>query len=304
MIKPQKIVTNWKQLPTGLVWYIIGQPKTGKTTALSKWSAKGQEGVLIIDTDLGADFVNGANVIPCVSLNPPYKPLLKEDGTQASLPDGTLLYARDKADNLIVIPPEERGYNYRVGPDQGKPMPVYSLTEIAQWLSSNWDSLPYDTVVLDTIDKISVWNEQRTLAKFGTTAMGQVEWGGDWAEVKEGTLRSFNFFKDLIKRKGGNLVIVSHSKETTIVPAKKGKKAQTQLGPALTGGLATQLLGGSDVIGYTTGDKGDGTYRISFEAYDEVKVGSRLRPIAQKELAFDYNEITNIIAMYNEEEEK
>jgi hypothetical protein len=56
-----------------LTWYFIGQPKTGKTTAAANWSSKGAEGVLVIDTDLGADFVDGANVVTVTSLNPPFE---------------------------------------------------------------------------------------------------------------------------------------------------------------------------------------------------------------------------------------
>ena len=60
-IQVRKVSTDWSKLPNGLTWYFIGQPKTGKTTQASKWSDKGSEGVLLIDTDLGSDFVNKAN---------------------------------------------------------------------------------------------------------------------------------------------------------------------------------------------------------------------------------------------------
>jgi hypothetical protein len=302
MIQVNKIETSPNELPDGLVWYVIGQPKSAKTTQLSKWSKKGHDGVIVIDTDLGSDFVQGANSIPCIGLTPPLKPVLMDDGTQARLPDGTSIFEKDDSGNYIPIPPEERGYLFRSGPNRGKPMPVYALTEIAQWLLAEWDNLPYDTILLDTIDKVNAWNEVRTCAKMGISAMGQAEWGADWADAKEGVLRTFTLLRDLMRRKAGNLIIVSHAKETTTTPAKGNKKAVRQLGPALPSGLATKLLGDADVIGYTTGDDGSGTYKISFEAYDEVKVGSRLRAIAQKELPFDYNEIMAIIKAYGKEE--
>ncbi len=299
MIEVQTVATNWKQLPTGLIWYVIGQPKSGKTTALSEWSDKGQAGTLIIDTDMGADFVDGANVIPCVSLQPPLIPTMM-NGIQVVL-DGIPIFERDADGNHIVVPPTERGYNYRVGEKQGQPMPVYSISEIVGWLLKEYDNLPYNTIVLDTIDQINTWNEHRTCKKMGIASMGQGEWGADWSEAKEGTLRSFSALRDLVKRKGGTLVIVSHSKETTIVPAKGKRKAITQLGPALPSGLATRLLGDVDIIGYTTGSKSDGQYHISFEAYEERKVGSRLRPIAQKELPFNYKAIIDIISKFADE---
>ena len=75
-IKVQKIKTDWTIMPGGLTWFIVGQPKSGKTTAASSWSEKGNEGVLIFDIDSGADFVDGANVIPITTLNTPTKPKL------------------------------------------------------------------------------------------------------------------------------------------------------------------------------------------------------------------------------------
>ena len=79
MIKVNKISTDWTSLPSGLTWYFIGQPKTGKTTNASRWSDKGADGVLILDTDLGSDFVDGANVITCASLNAPTR-VKEKDG--------------------------------------------------------------------------------------------------------------------------------------------------------------------------------------------------------------------------------
>ena len=300
MIQPRKVSAPTNELPRGLVWYIIGQPKSGKTTALSKWSAKGVDGTLIIDIDLGADFVDGANVIPCTSLYPPVRTKVPKN----PVVDGKPLFDKDghDTDTQEIIPPEERGFFYRNGPDVGKPMPVYSLQEILAWLSDNLDTLPYTTVVIDTIDKVVGWYEQETFQHFGVTALGEVPFGADYGYLKERTLKMFNLFKTLFKKRGMDFVIVSHSKETTIVPAQGKKKAQKQLGPALGGAIATKLLGEADIIGYSRGEDSNGTYTISFEAYDEVKVGSRVRAIAQKELPFDYNVIAQTIAEYSEEE--
>ena len=76
-----KVSTNWDDVPGGLTWYFIGQPKTGKTTAASQWSKKGSEGVLLIDTDLGADFVDDANVVTVNAVNPPLRELKKDGKT-------------------------------------------------------------------------------------------------------------------------------------------------------------------------------------------------------------------------------
>lgn len=291
-IKPQTVKANHNELPTGLVWYIIGQPKSGKTTALSKWSPDGNKGVLIIDTDMGADFVDGANIIPCSSINPPQR-IVMENGEPKLEKDGSKIYE--------IIPPDERGFVYRYGKDKGKQMAVYSLSEIVTYLYQNFDKLPYDTIVLDTIDKVNGWNEARTCHALGIDAMGEGQYGADWAHAKAGVMRTFTALRDLTRSKGGNLVIVSHAKETSMLAAKgKKQKAQVQLGPALPSGLTTKLTGASDIIGYTTGADGDDVYQISFNAYDERKIGSRIRAIAQKELKFDYQEILKEIAEYKE----
>ena len=78
-IKVQTIKNDWSVLPGGLTWFFVGQPKTGKTTAAAEWSEKGSEGVIVLDCDLGADFVKGANVIPVTSLNIPFETEDKKD---------------------------------------------------------------------------------------------------------------------------------------------------------------------------------------------------------------------------------
>ena len=93
-----------------------------------------------------------------------------------------------------------------------------------------------------------------------------------------------------------NLVLISHAKSTVMTDGK------AQLAPELPRGLGYGLAAKADVIGYTTASKEDGEYNISFEAYDERVVGSRLRPLAQKVLPLSYDAITKEILSYKEEE--
>ena len=38
MLKVNKVNTDWSgDLPGGITWYFIGQPKTGKTTQAANW---------------------------------------------------------------------------------------------------------------------------------------------------------------------------------------------------------------------------------------------------------------------------
>ena len=285
MVQIRKVSTDWTTLPNGLTWYFIGQPKTGKTTQASKWSAKGADGCILIDTDLGSDFVKDANTITVTSLNTPTRPKMIDNKqvTEKGKPVSE------------VVPNDERGYYNRTG-DVGEPMEVYSMVEVYYWLKDNLKKLPYDTIVIDTIDHINRWIEQEVCDDRGQAAMGEGNsWGADWAQARKKNLDIVKKFQTLCKSLSRNLVIISHAKNTVITDGK------SQLGPELPRGLAYALTASADVIGYAMADKEDGKFYLSFKAYDERTVGSRLRPLAQKVLEFDYNSVMNEILKYKEE---
>ena len=280
-----KVSTNWDDVPGGLTWYFIGQPKTGKTTAASQWSKKGSEGVLLIDTALGADFVDDANVVTVNAVNPPLRELKK---------DGKTITKNGKTQTEI-IPPKERGFKFRSGTKKGEAMPVYSMAEILSWLRNNWAKLPYDTIVIDTIDEVNKWIEASVLEELDIPSMGEGNWGADWGLARRKNLDIVVKFQKFVKQHGGNLVLISHSKATTITDGK------AQLSPDLPRGLAYSLTAKADVIGYTTANRDNGQFYISFKSYDERTVGSRLRPLAQKDLLFNYSTVSNEILTYKEE---
>jgi len=283
-IAVRTVSTDWKAMPAGLTYLFIGQPKTGKTTATSKWSEKGSEGVLLLDTDLGSDFVDGANAITITSLNPPSRPLLHE-GKKVT---------KNGITQSELIPPLERGYTHRTGDNKGEPCEAYSLIEVYNWLNTDWDTLPYDTIVIDTIGQVNTWIEAIVCEELGISAMGEGQWGADWGKARRKNIDVIKRFQTLCKKKGGNLILVSHSKTTVVTDGK------AQLGPELPRGLGYSLAAKADVIGYTTANKDDGKFYVSFEAYDERIVGSRLKPLAQKIMLFDYETVCNEILNYKE----
>ena len=285
-IQVRKVSTDWSKLPNGLTWYFIGQPKTGKTTQASKWSDKGSEGVLLIDTDLGSDFVNKANTVTVTSLNTPTRPQMVENKQ----------VTKNGKPVIEAVPNNERGYYHRTGDNIGDPMEVYSMIEVYFWLKENLKSLPYDTIVIDTIDHINRWIEAEVCDERGQAAMGEgASWGADWAQARKKNLDIVKKFQALCKQLGRNLVLISHAKTTVITDGK------SQLGPELPRGLSYALTASADVIGYATANKEDGKFYISFKAYDESTVGSRLKPLAQKVLDFDYSSVMNEIIKYKEE---
>ena len=284
----RKVNTDWNEMPSGLTYMIIGQPKTGKTTATSAWSPKGQEGVLIIDTDLGSDFVDGANTVTVTSLNAP---------TREQTIDGKVV-KENGAPVLEVVPPIERGHYIRSGENKGQPLETYSMIEVYLYLKENWDKLPYDTIVIDTLGHVNRWIEDIVTNEMGITEMGEGQWGADWGKARKKHLDVVKRFQDLIKQKGGTLVLVSHAKTSTMTDGK------VQLMPELPRGLAYGLTASADVIGYTTGSKDDENYYISFLSYDERTVGSRLKPLAQKTLPFNYKAIEKEVLSFKPKEQE
>lgn len=286
-IKVRNISTDWSVMPGGLTWYFIGQPKTGKTTAASGWSEQGQEGVLLLDTDLGVDFVDGANTVTVTSLNPPEENVLEK---------GEQVYNKKGQPQTKIVPPNKRGFYHRIGKIKGEPMEVYSLQEIFMWLHDDWDKLRYDTVVIDTIDEVNSWIEKEVTKELNIDAMGEGQWGADWGKARRRNIDIVKRFQGFLKSKGAALILISHSKSTQIQDSK------VQLSPDLPRGLAYALTAKADVIGYCTADKDTKGYYVSFQAYDERTIGSRLKPLAQQTLELSYDSIKQQILTYEQEE--
>ena len=195
---------------------------------------------------------------------------------------------------IEVVPTNERGFYYRSGDKKGEQMHVYSLAEILTDLMTNWDKYPYDTVVLDTIDQVNSWIEDVVKNDLGIDNMGDGSWGADWAAAKKKNADIVKKLQDFLKKVGGNLILTSHAKQTAMTDDK------VQLSPSLPSGLGRTLCAKADVIGYATIDKATQDYYIAFEGYDERMVGSRLQPLAQKLLPFDYEAVLNEIKSYKE----
>jgi hypothetical protein len=285
-VEVRQVETDWSVMPGGVTYYFIGQPKTWKTSAAASWSDKGSSGVLVLDTDLGADFVDKANVVTVTGLRTPQRYVLDKEGNKKT---------SNSIDMVENVPNDERGYHYRTGPKKGETMAVYSFNEVYSWLLRDWEKLPYDTIVIDTIDKINGWVEELVIGELKITAMGEAEWGADWGRAKKRTVDIILKLQRFLKSKGANLIIISHSKTSTIQDGK------VQLSPDLPKGLGNALTGLSEVIGYSTIIKGKEEAHISFESYDERSIGSRLRPLFQKVLKFDYETIKQELLTYEKE---
>jgi hypothetical protein len=195
-----------------------------------------------------------------------------------------------------MIPPLERGFYHRVGPKRGEPMEVYSLFEVYTWIKDNWKSLGYESLVIDTIDTINEWIQEAVCEELGISAMGQGEWGADWGKARKKNVDIVKRLQTLMKAHGSNLILTSHSKQSQMNDGK------VQLSPELPRGLGYALCAKADVIGYSTVVKDELIPKVSFQAYDERTVGSRLKPLNGLVLPFTYTDVNKAITEYKEDE--
>jgi hypothetical protein len=287
MMKIIKNIIDWNIVPRGLLYMFFGPPKTHKTTEASRWSEKGTDGVLLADCEQGGDFVQGANRVVITSLNPPERPKMK---------DGKQLIDKMGMPIFEIIPPEERGYVYSTGKHIGQPMPVYSIAEFVMNVKAMLEKgeFPYDAIVLDTIDEINDWAEKEVCKQLNIKAMGEGEWGNDWAMARDKVFNIVSMLKMLLRKYNKDLILISHSKTTVIV------KNKAQLGPDLPRGLSKKLMGLAELIGYTSKKEKTGQAFMSFKGFDEIQMGARLKPLADQEIPFDYQSFVKTITSYTE----
>lgn len=285
-----KIIKNkveWSIVPKGLTCLFFGPPKTHKTTEASRWSSKGTDGVLLIDTELGADYVDNANRIVCTSLNPPEREVMK-DGKQLLDKRGLPMYE--------TVPPEERGYVFSSGREVGSPMPVYSLAEIIEYILEEISEgrFPYETVVIDTIDEINDWVETLVCQELDIKAMGEGSFGSDWALSRNKTVNILYLLKQTLKKAGITFILISHAKTTALV------KDKVQLGPDLPKGLGKKIMGMCELIGHVTCNEKTNEAHINFQGYDDIQMGSRLKPLAGQRIKFGYQHFIVKVTSYTE----
>jgi len=283
MLEIQQSVSEFTSMPKGLTTYFMGSPKSGKTTASSSWSTKGNKGVLILDSDLGSDFIEGgARFIPFYGIDIPKRCVNIDEARNGSEP----VYE--------VVPNNMRGHVYKTGEMAGEPCSIYCVGEVLNELYKNWDEYGVDTIVIDTIDKVYKWCEDKALKELKLSAMGEASFGSDWGKAREYFIEIIEDFQRLCKSKGASLVLTSHTKPMIIVDGS------TQLVPELPRGAAARITALSDIIGYTKIDKEskDGQPLIDFNNYDERFIGSRIRALHGKVLPFDFKEIEKEVVNY------
>jgi hypothetical protein len=175
-------------------------------------------------------------------------------------------------------------------------MEVYSLFEVYTWIKNSWTELGYETIVIDTIDTINEWIQEAVCEEMNISAMGEGDWGSDWGKARKKNVDIVKRLQLLMKQHSSNLILTSHSKQSQMNDGK------VQLSPELPRGLGYALCARADVIGYSTVVKDKPVPMVSFQAYDERTVGSRLKPLNGLVLPFTYTDVTKTITEYKEDE--
>jgi len=274
-VQDNKIDVNQIPIYCGLIG---GAPKVGKSTVASKWSDKGKDRVLLIDLDMGADFID-CNRLPVTCLNPPIQEIKSEQGTKKE-----------------VVNPIDRGYVYKTGPKKGQAMPVYSLYEVYEWVEEKilGEEFPYSTVVMDTIDALNKLVEQKVLQEMGIDSMGQAGYGQDWNKAKQKNLRILEQFIDLFERNAINTLLICHTRQRKIT-----QDGTIQESPALPRGLSNLLQGRVDFICNVKRNK-EGQPIADFKSYSEKQVGSRINALNDTSIPFSYTSFEETIKNYQE----
>jgi len=289
-ITVQQVKPMYNDLPKGITWLFYGQPKVGKTTVTASFSPKGRDGVLLIDTDFGADFVE-CNRIIVGMINPPYRH--SKSKVPISAKDYSVLNDVQKLD-YEVIPPDLRNIYVRTG----DPVPVYAMNEVFSWIKNQLETnkFPYDTVVIDTVNRINEWIEEIVCAELGIRAMGEATYGNDWALSKKYLLTIIKSLQMLLRKYGRSFVMTCHAKPSVVVDNKIQQTLELPKG--ITQGVISQ----ADVIGYVYIPAGAKKPCVQFAGYDEKQMGSRIKALAGKTLNFDFQSILNEITNYKEKE--
>lgn len=158
---------------------------------------------------------------------------------------------------------------------------------------------PYNTIVIDTIDIVYEWVEQRTISTLNSSfktsynSIGEFPHGTGWAVARMNTKKFI--FKDLfdITRTGKNVVIIAHEKAITIT---RNGKDETAYKLALPGQTSSTVSSLADAVGrvYSKSIAGRLEPRISF-APGTDDGGSRIKALANKDIPLDFEVLKSVI---------
>jgi hypothetical protein len=272
-IQVETIVPDPNRLSPG-IYLVSGLPKHGKTSGAVAFNEKGTDGTLLIDMDWGGDEI-ACNRLLAQSINAPVREVVV-GGKMEKTPGG--------ATKMEIIPYEERSPK------------AYSLSEILKWLKDGGGE-QYTTGVLDTVNVLNEWSEVETCQKLDIRAMGEGEYGADWATARNRVAQIIKKFEEIfVRQRNGYLILLAHSKQSNMLSKEK------QRSPQLPAGLVTKLSGMCKSIGFISMKNGEHPL-VSFENPSEVIGGSRIAALHHVELPWDYKALKEHVEKYEVKDE-
>ena len=275
----QDTTPDYTRLRPGTHWMAVGFEKSGKTTAFSSFSEKGEDGVLIFDLEQGVR-VRNKITIPISSYKTPYD----ENG---------------------IIKPIDRG----LVDASGNPIQSLSIEESLDLLENTWKNSGKTTLVLDTVDKLNLWctdlafkeivNEESlkkapNLQILNASGPDDIPYAAAHTRGRGKVIKVVEMIKDIIKD-NGVLILLSHLKKAVVI--SEGRDVIVKRIPAMPEGLAARLGYDAEAIATLEVDAA-GKHWCDFRGYSEVVMGTRIEPLNGKKLIWEKhgkNSLYNVV---------
>lgn len=182
-------------------------------------------------------------------------------------------------DNCLIID-TEKGTDFV----SAMKVQVNNMKEFMETLKAIRDSEhKYDFIALDTLDNLVYWIEQGICIENKVKQIGDIPYGGGYAQVRDGVMKMVNRLKTL----SDHIILIGHRKKTLI--GSDSVEVNTS-SLDLSGKLKNLVMADSDAIGFVYRDE-EGNLKITFEASDEIEAGSRCEHLRGKVLDFNWSNI-------------
>lgn len=161
---------------------------------------------------------------------------------------------------------------------------VNSLNELMNVMKAVRDSdHKYEYIALDTLDNMVFWIEHAICAENKVKQIGDIPYGGGYAQVRDRVITLINRLKMLAPQ----VILIGHRKKTLI--GSDSVEVNTS-SLDLSGKLKNLVMADSDAIGFVYRDE-EGNLKVTFEASSEIEAGSRCEHLRGNVIDFQWDKI-------------
>ena len=161
---------------------------------------------------------------------------------------------------------------------------VNSLNELMNVMKAVRDSdHKYEYIALDTLDNVVFWIEHSICAENKVKQIGDIPYGGGYAQVRDRVITLINRLKMLAPQ----VILIGHRKKTLI--GSDSVEVNTS-SLDLSGKLKNLVMADSDAIGFVYRDE-EGKLKVTFEASSEIEEGSRCEHLRGNVIDFQWDKI-------------